>query len=378
MNPVTELDSLCGDYLRTIDSAVLFVTMDRSGTIIDSNRTADTIFGKPLNGMAFRDFIVDFHSTVSLEHLVTAHESRHLLSVNTASDIPQSLYFSFYEHGEFITGFGSPDIREQETFRKQILDVTNQMSNLARELHKQKIELERLNALKNRFIGMAAHDLRKPVGLVLSYNEFLLEDIGNDIDPEHRSFLEIIEKASFNMKRIIDDFLELSIIESGSLKLEYSNSDIVSLFREVIEEHDIEFKRRSVNVAFGSSDTEIMAVLDGPKLKQVAGNLLSNAIEHAPVGSTVRVRIDSRIDYVETAVWNTGDVIPPETMNNLFEPYVRSGKSSSGSHHAGLGLAIARLVVKEHGGIIWAESDEECGTVFRFRIPVRPGGEYDI
>ena len=96
----------------------------------------------------------------------------------------------------------------------EISRINNELINIRRQLAKQNIDLERLNAEKNRFLGMAAHDLRSPLTIIDSYSEFLLDEIGDQISEEHEGFLKIINKTSRFMAGLVNDLLDISAIES--------------------------------------------------------------------------------------------------------------------------------------------------------------------
>ena len=165
---------------RYIDSwaSVIFLVLDKKGIILEANSFACELAGNDLKGKALKEFLVVFSGELNIEELVKDPDKKYMFNVNTFSPLPQTFYFNFVAQGSEIYAFGNLDAREVEQLRGQLLDANNELNALTRELHKKNAELEKLNQLKNQFLGMASHDLRKPISIVLSYNEFLIDEAG--------------------------------------------------------------------------------------------------------------------------------------------------------------------------------------------------------
>lgn len=252
----------------------------------------------------------------------------------------------------------------------ELTRLNNELVNLQRELAKKNAELARLNELKNQFLGMAAHDLRKLTGLILNNSEFVLDEAGAVFTDEHRGFVETIHSASGRMMRLIDDFLDVSIIESGRLILERQPTDISRVIHDAVELVERIAMRDGIAIeveaGLGTSKIEI----DGQKIEQVVANLLDNAIRHAPTDSVVRVSVRQQDTQTILSVTDQGPGFQEDQLELLFRPYESgAGKRYKGQKGAGLGLVIARKIVEEHAGALTVESSPGEGATFRVTLP---------
>ncbi len=253
-----------------------------------------------------------------------------------------------------------------------MLELNHELNNITRELDLKNDELAQLSVLKNQFLGMAAHDLRKPVGLILSYAEFLIDEAGGHLIEEHREFLQTIRGAALNMGRVVDDFLDVSLIEAGRFNLDEQSEDLALLAQAAVTLINLAAGKRDVRVkrALDADYTKLFA--DGPKLEQVLTNLLSNAVEHSPAGGTVTLRSRLVASELRVEVEDTGQGITPEQQQRLFQSFSRgqAARKTTGELSIGLGLAIARKIIEAHGGRMLVESVVGRGSVFGFTLPL--------
>jgi signal transduction histidine kinase len=234
------------------------------------------------------------------------------------------------------------------------------------QIRSEKDELERLNAEKNRFLGMAAHDLRNPLFGVLSLTEALIRR--GSVPEADRKFLEQIAKATRSMKALVDDFLDVSAIEAGELRLRLERVDLGSVIEEsVAGQRDLAI-RKNIELHFErTGDTAVVA--DRHKIGQVMVNLITNALKFTPEHSTVYVSIAASGAAARVSVADSGPGISPADRDLLFRPFsVASTRATGGEPSTGLGLAICRKIIEGHGGRIWVESNEGGGSVFLFEL----------
>jgi signal transduction histidine kinase len=249
--------------------------------------------------------------------------------------------------------------------------LNNELANMQRELAKKNAELEQLNQEKNRFLGMAAHDLRTPLGIVLTYSEFLADEVGQELAEEQQEFLTVIRQSSEFMLKLVDDLLDISNIEAGRLSLDLQPADLAALVERSVALNNVLSAKKSVIISFESAGDLPKVVLDAAKFEQVLNNLLSNAVKFSPPGAHVRVRLARRGDEVVLSVADQGPGIPAAELDRLFKPFVRGkARGTAGEKSTGLGLTIARRVVEGHGGRIWAESEEGRGSTFYVALPL--------
>ncbi len=373
---MTENRSLVGvahKYLLE-QAPVFFLVLDQAGRITDANQYTFDLVGTDVKHQAVQDIFVDFVGVMNLSDLVKDASQTHLLHVKTFTGLPQTFYFNFFDLGEQTLVCGKLDVEELEVLRKDLIFLNNELNNLTRELHKKNTELEKLNTLKNQFLGMAAHDLRKPISVIQSYSEFLIDEITSGLSEEHCNFLDIIQSSSMFMSRLIDEFLDVAIIESGQFELDRQPTDLLTVIQKSLTLNDILAEKKEIKL-FLICDEEISQVvhdvmMDGPKIEQVLNNLVSNAIEHSQKQTEVQIKVSHDEDIVTVAVKDEGSGIPHDELQKLFKPFEKtSAKKTAGEKSTGLGLVIANKIIEAHQGIIRVESEVGKGTTFFFSIP---------
>jgi len=241
------------------------------------------------------------------------------------------------------------------------------------ELARKNEQLVRLNEEKNAFLGMAAHDLRNPLSVVLGYSDVLLL-------PEcalNKDVVEMVEKirsSSEFMLSLINDLLDISIIESGKLSLDRKRTDLVRVLEANVSLNMVLAARKDMTIVLESDPDVPRLDLDARKVEQVLNNLVSNAIHYAPPGTTIRVELRHAAPHVVISVKDEGPGIAPEDVAKLFRPFGRARSMSTGGEiSTGLGLAIARRIVEGHGGRLWVESDIGRGSTFFVALPSEGG-----
>lgn len=268
-------------YYLFKEASIFLLLTDKSGLVLECNDYTRRLLGIEPVGKKITEIFVNFDPEANLLVLFDETSQEKLLNVNTFTGLPQSLYFRFYNlpHQHLI--LGRRDAEEQEFMRKEIIELNNELGGLMRQLHKQKSELEKLNKLKDQFLGMAAHDLRKPVGLILNYADFVVEDLAGNVPEEDKGFLQRIRSNALFMRQIIDDFLDVALIEAGQLKLNIAKTNLSNLLEEIVSQQEILARKNEQVVELYLPGTEIWYDCDAAKLEQVMNNLIGNAIEHS-------------------------------------------------------------------------------------------------
>ena len=255
----------------------------------------------------------------------------------------------------------------------RMMQLNNELSTVQRELTRKNLELQRSNRFKNQFVGMAAHDLRSPIGAIRSFSSLLLDDEIPVPPAQAREFLERIHTSSEFMLALINDLLDISTIESGHLILDAKEIDCVSIVRSNVELHRLlaEEKRISMTLEIRGVVPKITA--DARKLEQVLQNLLGNAVKFSSFDTTVFVTVSPHDDGVLIVVADEGPGISEEEIRDLFKPFQRATpRGTAGERSTGLGLAIAKRVVDGHGGRLWCESIIGKGSTFSAWLPAMP------
>lgn len=263
-------------------------------------------------------------------------------------------------------------------------ESNRQLLQMHEELAAKNAELVRLNEEKNRFVGMAAHDLRNPLGVILGYSDFMLMthrrgEPSSLLREGGVEIVEMIRTSSKFMLSLINDLLDVSMIELGKLNLDRKSTDLVQLVESNVALNMVLAGQKSMKLVVESDEGVPRVDVDVHKLEQVLNNLISNAIHYSPPGTTIRVRVQSATapegadggGEVIVSVQDEGPGIAPEDIGKLFRPFGRARTVSTGGERStGLGLAIAQRIVEGHGGRIWVESVVTKGATFFVALPV--------
>jgi signal transduction histidine kinase len=249
--------------------------------------------------------------------------------------------------------------------------LNNELVTAQRELIKRNVELEKLNEIKNRFIGIAAHDLRNPLQVIAGYSEMLADGVLDDVSPRQQKVISVIRKNSDYMLKLVTDLLYISKVEAGKLHLELQETDLSALLESNVEFNRLLAGQKHIEIRL-SSEKGLPAVrIDAPKIEQVLNNLIGNAIKFSHPKSMVEVRAVREEREVVVDIRDEGQGIPAGEMDRLFIPFESlSVKSTGGEPSTGLGLVIARKIVEGHGGEMRVRSEVGVGSTFSFSLPL--------
>jgi heavy metal sensor kinase len=228
--------------------------------------------------------------------------------------------------------------------------------------------LERLHGSVNRleqFTADASHELRSPVSVIRTTAELALRQ-GRTQEEFRGDMLEIHEEAT-SLTNLIDDLLTLSRADGHADRLPLSDVDLGTVAREVAEQFGRTMPQRKFSVEI---DKGMVLTGHAPSLRRLLVILLDNALEHTPADASIRVAVHDEADALVLSVADTGEGIPPEHLNRVFDRFYRidSSRSRFGGGF-GLGLSIAKWIVESHGGKIGVMSEVGKGTTFIARLP---------
>ena len=370
----TEKKSIPPDvYEKFVEkSANLVFTLSENGKIVKANAFATAQLGQDLQGRSFKSILVNFHNQFDLEAIKENPGKSYPLNIKKPDGLPQTYHFMFEFTAGNIIAFGQFDHGELDEVQKQIIYLNEELSNLARELHKKNAQLHRLNQEKNQFLGMAAHDLRKPIGLVIAYAEFLMDEAGHLLDDEQERFLDTIHRSSMFMKRLVDDFLDVSAIEAGKFELDLQPADMRNILDQSLQLNEIQAVKKGIALQVEKAAHLPRMCMDASKIEQVITNLVSNAIEHAHPKTSVIIHLQANEKRITFSVKDQGPGIPPEEMDRLFKPFEKtSTKKIGGEKSTGLGMIITRKIIEAHCGSIWVKSLLDQGTTVYFTLPLK-------
>ena len=257
--------------------------------------------------------------------------------------------------------------------RKWILytawDITDQKI-LERKLRLAKEEAEESNRIKSAFLANMSHEIRTPLNAIVGFSSILAEDVSEE---ERAEYLSIISKNNDILLQLINDILDLSKIEAGTLEYVYANIDVNKMLSEI--EQAARMRQTNANVAI-CAVTPLEGLLlytDQRRVTQVLNNFISNAMKFTNTGSITFGYEEPKDGYIRFFVTDTGTGIPPEKVADIFNRFVKLDSFKQGT---GLGLAISQNIVKELKGEIGVASELGKGSTFWFTLPYEKMGAH--
>lgn len=234
-------------------------------------------------------------------------------------------------------------------------------------------KLEDADEMKNRLMGIAAHDLRNPLTVAIGYLALIEEAPGGAAVRENAG---IVRSKCQQMLSIIDNLLDSSLIQSRGLELSLQSLDLREFLRRICSDSRVLAEPKGIKLEL-ELPAEIPALTaDRFRLLQAFDNLISNAIKYSPPKTTITLSARTAAGAVEISVADQGQGIPAEELPLLFKEFGRASvRPTAGERSIGLGLSIAQRMVKAHGGAIRVESEPGVGTTFTVSLPLRvPSG----
>jgi len=236
-----------------------------------------------------------------------------------------------------------------------------------KELEEQNQLLKSLNEQKNEFLGIAAYDLRNPIGVIQGFSELLEENI----DDEFKDYTGEITKMSSKMLSLLNDLLDISKIEAGKLDLKKDEIDYNAFVVQNIRMNELLAKSKGIKIVSDLEVRGLIVSIDEEKINQVLNNLIGNAIKYSYPGSTITVKVFKEINQLVTQVIDNGQGIPEKEIEGLFYPFKQTSvKPTSGETSHGLGLAIVKKIIEGHNGHVGVTSEFGKGSVFSFILPI--------
>lgn len=233
-------------------------------------------------------------------------------------------------------------------------------------------ELQQLNVDLEAFCYSVSHDLRAPLRAVAGYARMLGDELGPDVSAEGSRFLDVIQGEARRMGQLIDDLLSFS--RTGRSRLTPAPLRMGALFHEVYQE--VAAVNQSRRIDFEVQEPMPLVLADRALVRQVAMNLISNAVKFTGSKSDARIRVvgePAANGFAIFTVEDNGAGFDPSYADKLFGVFERC-HSEAEFEGTGVGLAIAKKVVTRHGGEIWADSVPGDGATFRFSLPLAPVG----
>lgn len=345
---------------RRLDSVLEHMTegviaTDRRGSINIINTAALQMTGIDDSTVAMGQSILEVLQISDRYNLRELLDNQEELLLDFSTDERQLIIRAYFSLIQRASGFISGMVIV-------LHDVTEQ----------QRIELER-----RQFVSNVSHELRTPLTSVKSYVDALQE--GAIDDPEvARNFLAVAQDETTRMIHMINDLLELSRMDSGTMKLETEYVNVGELFNYILNRFDMIIANDDKPEKYYTIKREIPKVqiwveLDTSKFTQVIDNIMNNAIKYSPDGGVVTARMIDNQKEVVLSITDQGLGIPKKDLGHIFDRFFRVDKARSRAQGGtGLGLAISKEIIERFGGRIWVESAEGQGSTFSISLPYEP------
>ncbi len=242
----------------------------------------------------------------------------------------------------------------------------DEIEQLATSFNTMAQNLKRHEKLRSSFVANVSHELRSPITSIHGFAEGLLDGTIDEKDRE--KYARVIVEESTRLKKLINELLDLSQIESGEFPLHLSQFDINEHIRRVLIRYidRMEDKNIELNVSF--TEEYCMVFADADRIEQVIVNLIDNAIKFTPENGTISIWTRTDEEKVLVGISDTGEGISKEDLDYIFERFFKSDRAHSNKIGTGLGLSIVKKILDQHGETILVRSEPNKGTKFIFTL----------
>jgi two-component system, OmpR family, phosphate regulon sensor histidine kinase PhoR len=227
--------------------------------------------------------------------------------------------------------------------------------------------MKRLEKVRSEFLGNVSHELRTPIFTIQGYIETLLNGAIDD-QKVNKQFLEKASRHTNNLNNLLNDLIDISMIESGQMRLSFCYFNAEEYFTSVVNEFIPQAEKKSLSLKLHPVPSSLQLFGDKEKIKQVMTNLIQNGIRYTETGG-VEIMVEEEEKSGKIIVNDTGIGIAPEYLDRIFERFFRVNKArSKEAGDSGLGLAIVKHILDAHGTKIEVQSKLNEGTSFSFRL----------
>jgi signal transduction histidine kinase len=231
--------------------------------------------------------------------------------------------------------------------------------------------MARNDRMKAEFIATMSHELRTPLNVVLGFSSLLADEAFGALTKEQDEACQKILESSERLAMLINDLLDVSRLDSGTLQFHFAKMDLCQMLRDEAEDKQPIARQRDITLELALPEGACEAEADEGRLRQVVAHLLDNALKFTEPGGRVGVRLlVPGPEKVAVEVWDTGIGIPEEARHRLFERFYQVDSSNTRLYGGtGIGLALVKEFVERHGGRVSVKSKVGKGSTFRLDLP---------
>jgi PAS domain S-box-containing protein len=352
------------------------MTTDAAGIITDVNRQMEALTGctrDELIGAPFKNYFTDPERAAAGIKLVLREKkvTNYELTARARDGKMTVVSYNattFYDRDRTLQGVfaAARDITERKQI-EQILQEKNLELESAKSVAERTVErLEEVEQLKKGFLSTVSHELRTPLTSIRGSLGLLASGAAGPLSDQVIEVVALAERNAIRLMALIEDILDLERLETGKIELHITDVPIAAILRRAMESL----------AAFGTHGVRVEAPVvtsaihgDADRIVQVLVNLLSNAVKFSPPAGVVTIAVTADDDWTEFRVTDHGRGVPAVHQRAIFERFRQVDPSDAREKGgAGLGLAICKSIVEQHGGRIGVESDEGAGSTFWFRL----------
>lgn len=290
------------------------------------------------------------------DHLTSGYTNRDIKTLSTVSS-------------ELVIGIRNAlavnEVRELNSTLQQ------RINNATRELRSKNTQLRQLDKVKDDFVSIASHQLRTPLTGIKGYISMILEGDAGKITRQQREFLNQAFVSSERMARLINDFLNLSRIQTGKFAVDKTPQDLKEITKQEIDNLQSNAAARQMKLVYTASRKVPPVDVDEEKIRQVIMNFIDNAIYYSHDKSNIYINLDVVDNCISVKVRDNGIGVPNADKSQLFTKFFRADNAKlQRPDGTGVGLYLAKKIIDAHGGKIIFESKEGKGSTFGFALPI--------
>lgn len=357
---------------QTVGSGI--VVSDEQGTIVSTNPAVNKMFGfdedeltgKPLTILMpepdrsrHDKYISDYLCSGNRRMIGIVREVHAIRKSGDVFPIELRVTEMFSESSRYFVG--------------SLIDLSDRRAAeiRARQAEVEKRAAEEASRAKSGFLSTVSHEIRTPLTAILGFAEEAMDWLREEENIEMA--LHLLKRIIGNAERqreLINDILDLSRIETGRMEYHWKECSLADVVYGVAEELRPVANGRNLTVGI-YDDTGIVAIWgDALKLSRVIENLIGNALKFARNGTEVSIRLSIEDNVFRFSIVDQGVAIPEDELEAIFDPFTQSSATDSGAGGSGLGLTLARKIITDHGGHIWAKNLPESRVGFYFTVPL--------
>ncbi|MCJ7697598.1 MAG: ATP-binding protein, partial [Thermoplasmata archaeon] len=241
------------------------------------------------------------------------------------------------------------------------------------KIEQQNIQLKKADRIKTDFLNVTSHELRTPMSSIKGYSQMISKQILGQINDEQKKALDVILRNTNRLDVLIQDILDVSRLESGTMKFVVAQTDVKNMILETVETIKPFANIKNIEITTKFKDNLPTLTIDKERIKQVLTNILNNAIKFSTDGSAINIFTTNEEESILFEIQDFGRGIPRNELKKIFNIFYQVDSGEDRKYGGvGLGLAISRGIVLTHGGKIWVKSKMNEGSTFSFTLPIKP------